>query len=45
VPALTVPNEVESGPAVGFQLLGSRFDERTLLRVGRTVAETIGDAG
>jgi amidase/aspartyl-tRNA(Asn)/glutamyl-tRNA(Gln) amidotransferase subunit A len=45
VPALTVPNEVESGPAVGFQLLGSRFDEPTLLRVGRTVAETIGDAG
>ena len=42
VPAVTLPNEAEDGPAVGLQLLGSRFDEETLLGVARRAAETIG---
>lgn len=41
VPAITVSNEVEPGPAVGMQLLGSRFDDRTLLSAARRVAETL----
>lgn len=44
LPAITVPNEVESGPAVGLQLIGSRFDERTLLATHR-VFETVSDDG
>lgn len=43
VPAITVPNEVETGPAVGFQLLGQRFEEDTLLGVAQRVSEIIGD--
>jgi amidase/aspartyl-tRNA(Asn)/glutamyl-tRNA(Gln) amidotransferase subunit A len=41
VPAMTVPNEVGQGPAVGLQLLGSPFDERTLLGVGQSVVDAL----
>lgn len=44
LPAITVPNEVEAGPAVGLQLIGSRFDERTLLGAAQRAFETIGAA-
>ena len=42
-PAVTVPNEAESGPAVGLQLIGSRYDERALLGTAQRVFETIND--
>lgn len=40
-PAVTVPNDVEPGPAVGIQLIGSRFDEATLLGAAEAVFETL----
>jgi len=43
VPAVTVPNESESGPAVGMQLLGSRYDEGGILGVARRIEETVVD--
>ncbi|AUV80786.1 hypothetical protein C2R22_03220 [Salinigranum rubrum] len=43
-PALTLPNRVDAGPAVGLQLLGSRFDEATLLGVARSVVEALSTA-
>ena len=42
-PAVTIPNKVETGPAVGLQLLGSWFDERTLLGAAQVVFETVGN--
>lgn len=44
LPAITVPNEVEAGPAVGLQFIGSRFDECVLLGVAQRAFETIGTA-
>lgn len=41
VPALTVPNRVEDGPAVGLQLLAPRFDETTLLAAGSRLADVV----
>ncbi len=43
LPAITIPNEVDSGPAVGIQLIGSRFDERTLLGTAQRIFELLGD--
>lgn len=43
LPAVTIPNEIEAGPSVGLQLLGSRFDERTLLGTAQRVFEAIAD--
>jgi len=40
-PAVTVPNEIESGPAVGLQLIGTRFDETTLLAAAERLSETL----
>lgn len=42
-PAISVPNEVESGPAVGLQLIGSRFDDATVLAAASRIAETLAD--
>ena len=42
-PAVTIPNKVKEGPAVGLQLIGSRFEERTLLSAARRISETIAD--
>jgi amidase/aspartyl-tRNA(Asn)/glutamyl-tRNA(Gln) amidotransferase subunit A len=41
VPALTVPNRIEDGPAVGLQLLAPRFDEATLLAAGSRLANVV----
>jgi len=42
-PALTVPCGTVSGLPVGIQLVGSHFDERTLIKVGAAV-EQVADA-
>lgn len=41
-PAISVPNETAEGPAVGMQLIGSRFDEPTLLGAATRVSEVVG---
>jgi len=41
VPALTVPNRTEDGPAVGLQLLAPRFDEAALLAAGSRLADVV----
>jgi Asp-tRNA(Asn)/Glu-tRNA(Gln) amidotransferase A subunit family amidase len=42
VPALTVPNRVEDGPAVGLQILAPRFEEAKLLAAGSQLAALVG---
>lgn len=41
-PAVTVPNALAAGPAVGLQLVGHSFDEAGLLRTARGVGEPLG---
>ena len=45
VPAVTVPNDVEAGPAVGTQLLGDPFAEADLLGVAGAVADVLDGDG
>lgn len=40
-PAISVPNGVAEEPAVGMQLIGSRFDESTLLEAAARVSEVV----
>ena len=40
-PALTVPNDVDPGPAVGLQLMGQPFDEAKLFSVAKSILQTI----
>jgi amidase/aspartyl-tRNA(Asn)/glutamyl-tRNA(Gln) amidotransferase subunit A len=42
VPALTVPNCVEEGPAVGLQILAPRFEEARLLAAASQLADVVG---
>ncbi len=44
-PAITVPNGIEPGPAVGIQLIGARFDETTLLAAAERLSETLESNG
>lgn len=41
IPALTIPNRIEEGPAVGLQLFAPRFDEATLLAAGSRLASIV----
>lgn len=41
VPSVTIPNDIQEGPAVGLQLMSQPFDDAALLGVSQAVSEKL----